>query len=158
MGAHTFCDEVDDLPHERRPERCPLEQRSMRERTDERREHGGWRAPVPPVTSRARALVHRARRCAGPVHFSAGQRRDYGDSFTFVVIVLATFHLGLRVSPSVVQPSRGAFDPERALAAFVRGRGVRVDVMGPWNYSELMPLPLAEARATLTIDAAQPAH
>lgn len=72
-----------------------------------------------------------------------------GDAFTFVVIVLATFHLGLRVSPSVVTPSRGAFDPERALVAFVRGRAVRVDVMGPWNYWELMPLPLAEARARL---------
>lgn len=72
-----------------------------------------------------------------------------GDAFTFVVTALATFHLGLRVSPSVVKPARGAFDPERAIAAFVRGRSVRVDVMGAWNYWELMPLPLSEARARI---------
>jgi tellurite resistance protein len=72
-----------------------------------------------------------------------------GDAFTFFVIVLATFHLGLRVSPSVVTPARVAFDPERALAAFLRGRDLRVDVMGAWNYWELMPLPLAEAQARL---------
>ena len=50
-----------------------------------------------------------------------------GDAFTFFVIVLATFHLGLHVSPSIVTPSRGAFDPERAIAAFVQGRSLRVD-------------------------------
>ena len=72
-----------------------------------------------------------------------------GDAFTFFVIVLATFHLGLRVSPAIVRPARGAFDPERAVAAFVRGRSVHVDVMGAWNYWELMPLPLSEARARL---------
>ena len=72
-----------------------------------------------------------------------------GDAFTFFVTVLATFHLGLRVSPSIVKPARGAFDPERAVAAFVRGRSVRIDVMGAWNYWELMPLPICEARARL---------
>jgi hypothetical protein len=72
-----------------------------------------------------------------------------GDAFTFFVTVLATFHLELRVSPSAVKPARGAFDPERALAAFLRGRSLSVDVMGAWNYWELMPLPLAEARARL---------
>ena len=74
-----------------------------------------------------------------------------GDGFTFFVIVLATFHLGLRVSPSVVVPARGAFDPERALAAFIRGRGMRVDVTGRWNYWDLMPLPIDEVRITLGI-------
>lgn len=74
-----------------------------------------------------------------------------GDGFTFIVIALATFHLGLAVSPSVVKPARGAFDPERAIAAFVRGRALRVDVMGAWDYWALMPLPLPEVRATLGI-------
>ena len=74
-----------------------------------------------------------------------------GDAFTFFVIALATFHLGLTVSPSVVVPATGAFDPERALAAFVRGRGMRVDVMGAWNYWELMPLPIPEVRTLLGI-------
>lgn len=76
-----------------------------------------------------------------------------GDAFTFFAIVLATFHLELRVSPAVVTPARGAFDPERALAAFLRGRALRVDVMGAWDYWELMPLPLAEARARLGLSA-----
>jgi hypothetical protein len=79
-----------------------------------------------------------------------------GDAFTFFVTVLATFHLGLRVSPSIVTPARGAFDPERAIAAFLRGRDLRGDVMGAWNYWELMPLPLAEAQARLGL-AAPPA-
>lgn len=72
-----------------------------------------------------------------------------GDAFTFIVIALATFHLGLQVSPSVVTPSRGAFDPARVLAAFRRGRRIRVDVMGRWDYWALMPLPIDRARATL---------
>lgn len=72
-----------------------------------------------------------------------------GDAFTFIVIALATFHLGLRVSPAVVETSRGAFDPARVLAAFWRGRRIRVDVMGRWDYWALMPLPLDRARATL---------
>lgn len=72
-----------------------------------------------------------------------------GDSFTFVVTALATFHLGLRVSPAIVQPARGAFEPERALAAFLRGRSLGVDVMGAWNYWDLMPLPVADVKERL---------
>jgi hypothetical protein len=72
-----------------------------------------------------------------------------GDAFTFFVIVLATFHLGLRVSPSIVKPARLAFDPEPVVRAFVRGRALRVDVMGAWNYWELMPLPISEVQARL---------
>ena len=57
-----------------------------------------------------------------------------GEPFTFIVTALATFHLGLRVSPAVVEPAHGAFDPRRVLAAFLSGRRLTVDVMGPWNY------------------------
>ncbi|HEU4408684.1 MAG TPA: hypothetical protein VFS43_25715 [Polyangiaceae bacterium] len=74
-----------------------------------------------------------------------------GDAFTFVAIALATFHLGLRVSPAVVMPARGAFDPERVLAAYLRGRRLRVDVMGQWDYWALMPLPIEEVRARLGV-------
>lgn len=80
-----------------------------------------------------------------------------GDAFTFIVIALATFHLGLPVSPPMVLPARGAFDPARVLAAFLRGRRLRVDVMGPWDYWALMPLPLAEVRARLGIADPPPA-
>lgn len=72
-----------------------------------------------------------------------------GESFTFIVIVLAQFHLGMAVSPSVVTPARLAFDPARVVAAFLRGRRLRVDVMGPWDYWTILPLPIDEAQARL---------
>jgi len=84
-----------------------------------------------------------------------------GDAFTFIVTALATFHLDLPVSPPQVLPARGAFDPARVLAAFLRGRRLRVDVMGPWDYWALMPLPLAEVRERLGVadpPAARPGH
>lgn len=74
-----------------------------------------------------------------------------GDAFTFMVIVLATFQLGLPVSPAFVLPARGAFDPARVLAGFLRGRRLAIDVMGPWDYWPLMPLPIAEVRERLGI-------
>lgn len=74
-----------------------------------------------------------------------------GESFTFIVTVLATFQLGLPVSPAVVLPARGAFDPARVVASFLRGRRLRVDVMGPWDYWALMPLSIDEARERLGI-------
>lgn len=76
--------------------------------------------------------------------------------FTFFVTVLATFQFGMPVSPAIVTPARGAFDPEKVLAAFLRGRRLRIDVMGPWDYWALMPLTLDEARARLGIGDAQP--
>lgn len=77
-----------------------------------------------------------------------------GDGFTFIVTALASFHLGLAVSPAAVTPARGAFDPQRVLAGFLRGRRLRVDVTGPWDYWSLLPLPIEEARAHLGIAAA----
>lgn len=73
------------------------------------------------------------------------------DGFTFIVTALATFHLGMSVSPSVVTPARGAFDPERVLAAYLRGRRLRVDVMGRWDYWALMPQPLGRVQEVLGI-------
>lgn len=78
-----------------------------------------------------------------------------GDAFTFLVTVLATFQLGLPVSPAVVKPARGAFDPAQVVAAFLRGRRLQVDVMGRWDYWSLMPLPIEEVRERLGI--AEPA-
>jgi hypothetical protein len=75
------------------------------------------------------------------------------NAYTFIVIVLATFQLGLPVSPAVVLPARGAFDPARVLAAFLRGRRLQVDVMGQWDYWSLMPLPIDEVRTQLGIGA-----
>ncbi|MFV8750517.1 hypothetical protein ACNOYE_08185 [Nannocystaceae bacterium ST9] len=75
-----------------------------------------------------------------------------GEPFTFVMTVLTTFHLGMPVSPPIVRPAVGAFDPAKFIAAFERGRKLRVDVMGRWDYWELMPLPLAEVHARLGIE------
>lgn len=74
-----------------------------------------------------------------------------GEPFTFIVTALTTFHLGLAVSPPMVTPARGAFDPARVLASFLRGRRLGVDVMGPWDYWSLMPLSVAEVRERLGI-------
>ena len=78
-----------------------------------------------------------------------------GEWFTFIVVALATFHLGLPVSPAIVTPARHAFDPARVLAAYLRGRRLRVDVMGPWDYWALMPWTIEAAREHLGI--AEPA-
>ncbi len=78
---------------------------------------------------------------------------DLGDAFTFIATALATFQLGMAVSPAVVTPAVGAFDPARVLDGFLRGRQLAVDVMGAWDYWSLMPLPLDEARARLGIPA-----
>jgi hypothetical protein len=72
-----------------------------------------------------------------------------GDGFTWIVTVVANFHLGMPVSPAVVKPSRLAFDPARVLAAFANGRRMRVDVMGDWDHWPLLPLPIDEVRRRL---------
>jgi hypothetical protein len=74
-----------------------------------------------------------------------------GDGFTFIATALATFHLGLPVSPAIVHPATGAFDPARVMAAFDRGRCLQVDIMGAWDYWPLMPLTVEQARARLGI-------
>jgi hypothetical protein len=74
-----------------------------------------------------------------------------GDSFTFLMTILTTFHLGFRVSPAAVVPAEGALDPERVLAAYLRGRRLKVDVMGRWNYWAIFPLTMEQARASLGI-------
>jgi hypothetical protein len=74
-----------------------------------------------------------------------------GEPFTFMMIVLTTFHLGLPVSPPMVTPTIGAFDPAKVIAAFERGRRLKVDVMGDWDYWALMPLSIPEVRERLGI-------
>jgi hypothetical protein len=85
--------------------------------------------------------------------FYAGHcwRRGVDGWFTFIVTVLATFQFGMPVSPAIVTPARGAFDPDRVLAGFLRGLRMSADVMGPWDYWSLMPLSIADARSQLGI-------
>jgi hypothetical protein len=86
--------------------------------------------------------------------FYAGHASRIGDPdwFTFFVIVLATFHLDLPVSPAVVTPARGAFDPLRVMPAFLRGRRMSTDVMGAWDYWSLFSITLEESRVRLGIE------
>jgi hypothetical protein len=58
------------------------------------------------------------------------------------------------MSPAIVTPATGAFDPRRVLAAWLRGRRVNVDVLGPWDYWSLMPLSLGGARLRLGLERA----
>jgi len=70
----------------------------------------------------------------------------------WVLVALVTFELGLDVGPSFVPPRTGQFDVRGVLAAFERARGAAFHPMDPgWDYRELMPLPLTEARARLAI-------
>jgi len=85
------------------------------------------------------------------LHAGHTARRGGPDWFTFFIVVLATFHLDLPVSPAIVTPARGAFDPVRVMPAFLRGRAVTTDVMGAWDYWSLLPLPLEESRRRLGI-------
>ena len=85
--------------------------------------------------------------------FYGGHASTIGEPewFTFFVTALATFHLDLPVSPSIVTPARGAFDPARVMPAFLRGRCVTTDVMGAWDYWSLLPHTLEESRVRLGI-------
>lgn len=76
-----------------------------------------------------------------------------GDAFTYLMTAVATFQLGLRVSPEAVTPAVGAFDYDRMIAAYLRGRQLNTDVMGPWDYWSLFALPLDEVRARLGLEA-----
>lgn len=77
-----------------------------------------------------------------------------GEPFTFLVISLTTFHIGMKgVSPAFVLPTIGAFDVRHVLRAYERGARLGVDVMDSWDYWALMPLPLAEVRERLGIGA-----
>jgi hypothetical protein len=72
------------------------------------------------------------------------------DPFAFVFMVLLMFHLGVKLSP-IATPARGTFDPEKIRRAIVRGARCDRRVFDRWDFFELAPLPIAEARAQFGI-------
>jgi hypothetical protein len=72
--------------------------------------------------------------------FFSGQRR----SFSFLFLALLMFQLGVKVGAST-EPSRGRFQPERALRALRRGAATPVDPQ-VCEYGPLLALPLSEVR------------
>lgn len=75
--------------------------------------------------------------------FQGGSRRDGG--FSFIQFVILQFHHGIKITP-VAPGEVGNFDPQKVLWAIHRGAQFNYDVTHQWNFWDLMPLPLAEAR------------
>jgi hypothetical protein len=78
--------------------------------------------------------------------FQGGNRRE--DGFFFVQFVILQFHHGVKVTPNS-PPEFDHFDPAKVLWAIHRGAQCKVDVTHQWDYWDLMPLPLPEARARI---------
>lgn len=84
---------------------------------------------------------------AGETQIAAFTSACFGeDPFAFVFMVLLMFHLGVKIAP-IATPARGAFDPPRILAAIERGSRADRRIFDCWDFFELAPLTLPEARA-----------
>lgn len=75
--------------------------------------------------------------------FQGGNRRE--DGFFFIQFVILQFHHGIKITP-VAPGEVGNFDPAKVLWAIHRGASCTVDITHQWNFWDLMPLPLEEAR------------
>jgi hypothetical protein len=78
--------------------------------------------------------------------FQGGNRRE--DGFFFIQFAILQFHQGVRLTPAT-QSQVGHFEPDKVLWAIHRGAQCKVDVTHQWDYWDLMPLPLPEARARI---------
>ena len=78
--------------------------------------------------------------------FQGGNRRE--DGFFFIQFAVLQFHHGVKITPAT-DGQVGNFEPDKVLWAIHRGAQVNVDVTHQWDYWDLMPLPLAEARAKI---------
>lgn len=63
--------------------------------------------------------------------FTAGFRRE--QTATILLFVLCQFDLGVKMVPQSA-PEIGTLDPDRFLAAFVRGSKMTVDLFGDWDF------------------------
>jgi hypothetical protein len=80
--------------------------------------------------------------------FQAGNRRE--DGFFFAQMVVLHFHQGVTVTPAT-PATTGMFEPDKVLWAIHRGARCNVDMTHGWNFWPLMALPMAEARARVTL-------
>jgi len=82
--------------------------------------------------------------------FQAGNRRE--DGFVFLQFVLLQFHQGVRITP-ITKAETGLFDPQKVLFAVQRGAQTKVDITHDWNFWDLMPKSLEQARRELNVGA-----
>ena len=75
--------------------------------------------------------------------FSAGFRRE--GVWSVLLFAMCQFDLGIQVAP-VAEPLVGNLDPDRFLAAFVRGARMTVDLFGDWDPWPVMDVQLDELR------------
>ena len=76
--------------------------------------------------------------------FSAGFRR--AQSASILLFVLCQFDLGVHVAP-VTAPQIGHLDPDRLLAAMVRGSRMNIDLFDGWDPWPVIDQPLEALRA-----------
>jgi hypothetical protein len=80
--------------------------------------------------------------------FQGGNRRE--DGFFFIQMAVVHFHQGVVVTPAT-PATVDLFAPDKVLWAIHRGARCNVDMTHQWNYWDLMPLPLDEARARVAL-------
>jgi hypothetical protein len=80
--------------------------------------------------------------------FQGGNRRE--DGFFFIQMAVVHFHQGVVVTPAT-PATVDLFDAEKVLWAIHRGASCNVDLTHQWNYWDLMPLSLDEARARIAL-------
>lgn len=81
--------------------------------------------------------------------FQAGTMKR--DAIYGLLFPLAQFHLGISITP-VTEPERGVIDPERWIAAFVRGTKTTVELATAWQPWDDFERPIAELRAAYRIE------
>ncbi len=80
--------------------------------------------------------------------FQGGNRRE--DGFFFIQMAVVHFHQGVVITPAT-PAAVDLFAPDKVLWAIHRGARCNVDMTHQWNYWDLMPLPLDEARARVAL-------
>ncbi|MCA9541778.1 MAG: hypothetical protein KC620_22935 [Myxococcales bacterium] len=89
--------------------------------------------------------------------FTAGFRS--AQSWSILIFVMCQFDLGVRIAPVPGGVTEiGRLDPDRLLAALVRGTRMKVDLFDDWDFWAAAPRPLAELRVEYGIDEATPAR
>ena len=84
--------------------------------------------------------------------FQAGMSRSaYG--WEMLMEIILDYHLGLRFTTAgLVEPGRGHFHPDAALAGYERGLRCNVDLIADWDYWSVIDVPLDELRRRYGID------
>lgn len=83
--------------------------------------------------------------------FTAGFRRE--QSLYIMMFVLCQFDLGIHIAP-VAPPELGMFEPDAFLRALIRGSKMSVDLLGDWDYWEVIGEPVEVLRQRYGIAAA----